>query len=136
MSSYQIELSNSDTPSYIFTNKSAVTTTPLNDNKTYLHTSNAEINSTVITGIVLGPELIYMNFDNINLGPPVYQHESFSNEDPINMNISRYITDYHYISLDKYQKFAVYNENGIIPNIQNFVEYHDISLSIRRTQRL
>ena len=71
----QIELSNSSTPSDIFTNKNAVNTTLLNDNKTYLHTSNAEINSTVITKIVLGPESFCFDSKESKLGSPDYWYE-------------------------------------------------------------
>ena len=49
------------TPSDIFTNKSAITTIRLNNNLTYLHTSNAKTNSQIIIEIVLGPELFYFD---------------------------------------------------------------------------
>ena len=71
----QIEISTSKTPSDIFTNKSAVISTPLNYNMTYLHTSNAEINSRVITGIVIGPESFCMKYDERKLGPPFYEYD-------------------------------------------------------------
>ena len=74
----QIELSKSKVPSDIFTNKDAVTTTLLNDNETYLHTSNAEINSPVITEIVIGPESFCFDFEERKLGPPYYEYERSS----------------------------------------------------------
>ena len=118
----QIELSNSDKPSDIFTNKSAVTITLLNDNKTYLHTSNAEINSTIITEIVLGPESVCLDSEERKLGPPYYENESSSTEGICNRYFGCEI-DYNYISLDEYSKFNVYNENGIINKIQEFINY-------------
>ena len=90
----QIELSNSETPLDIFTNKDAVNTTLLNDNKTYLHTSNAEINSLVITEIVLGPESVCMNYKERKLGPPYYEYERSSTHG-ICTEYTGYETDFH-----------------------------------------
>ena len=118
----QIELSNSSTPSDIFTNKNAVNTTLLNDNKTYLHTSNAEINSLVITEIVFGPESFCFDSEERKLGPPEYWCEISSTNGTCTEYVG-YETYFRYISLDKYTKFNVYNENGIIIKIQDFIEY-------------
>ena len=112
----QIELSNSSTPSDIFTNKNAVNTTLLNDNKTYLHTSNAEINSTVITEIVFGPESFCFDSEERKLGPPEYWCEISSTNGTCTEYVG-YETYFRYISLDKYTKFNVYNEN--LFHIQN-----------------
>ena len=120
----QIELSNSSTPSDIFTNKSAVNTTLLNDNITYLHTSNAEINSHIIIEVVLGPKSFCFYFNRRKLGPPDYWYEISSTSGKCT-NYFGYEIDYNYISLDKYSKFNVYNENEIISKIQNFVDYSE-----------
>ena len=118
----QIELSNSSTPSDIFTNKDVVNTTLLNDNITYLHTSNAEINSLVIIDVVLGPESFCFEFGKRKLGPPYYGFER-SSSGSYCTEYGEYETDYHYVSIDKHPKYNVYNENGIIPKLQGFVEY-------------
>ena len=120
----QIELSNSSTPSDIFTNKSAVNTTLLNDNITYLHTSNAEINSHIIIEVVFGPKSFCFYFNRRKLGPPDYWYEISSTSGKCT-NYFGYEIDYNYISLDKYSKFNVYNENGIIPIIQGYLEYSE-----------
>ena len=112
----QIELSNSSIPSDIFTNKDAVNTTLLNDNKTYLHTSNAETNSSVITGIVIGPESFCFNISERKLGPPYYEFERSSSEGYCT-EYGGYKTDYHYVSIDNQRKFDVYNKNKIITKI-------------------
>ena len=117
----QIELSNSSTPSDIFTNKNAVNITLLNDNKTYLHTSNAETTSPVMTEIVFGPESFCMNFEERKLGPPYYQYEYSSTEGICNEYAGSIINE-HYISLDEYSKYNVYNENGIVTKIKDFLE--------------
>ena len=36
-----------------------------------------------------------------------------------------YEIDYHYTPIDEYSKYTVYNENGIIPKIQDFIEYSE-----------
>ena len=118
----QIELSNSSTPSDIFTNKDAVKTTLLNDNKTYLHTSNAERNSLVITEIAIGPESFCMNYTERKLGPPYYEYEPSSTNGACTEYMG-YQTDFRYLSIDKQSKFDVYNENGIITKIQGFLTY-------------
>ena len=120
----QIEFSNSSTPSDIFTNKSAVTTTLLNDNETYLHTSNAEINSPVITDIVLGPELFCFDSKERKLGPPYYEYERSSTNNKCTEYAGNEI-DYHYISIDNQTKLTVYNENEIITKIQDFLTYSE-----------
>ena len=110
----QIELSTSSEPSDIFTNKSAVITTPLNDNLTYLHTSNAEIHSHVVIDIVLGPESFCMKADEGKFGPPFYKYDSSSSFGQCT-NI-----DYHHVSIDEQSKYEVYNENGMMTQIQEF----------------
>ena len=110
----QIEISNSQTPSDIFTNKSAVITTPLNGGLTYLHTSNAEIHSHVIIDIVLGPKSFCMNADERKLGPPYYKYDSSSSFGQCT-NI-----DYHHVSIDEQSKYEVFNENGMMTQIQEF----------------
>ena len=119
----QIELSKSPTPSDIFTNKDVVNTTLLNDNVTYLHTSNAEINSRVIIGIVLGPRSFCFDFDERKLGPPYYSYDRSSSRGECTSHFG-YETDFHYTSLDKQSKFQVYNEIGIISKIQDFINYN------------
>ena len=118
----QIELSNSETPSDKFTNKDAVNTTLLNDNETYLHTSNAEINSPVMIDIILGPESFCFDSEERQLGPPYYEYEHYSTNS-ICPDYMGNETILRYISIDKQSKFAVYDENGIITTIQDFVEY-------------
>ena len=120
----QIELSNSSIPSDIFTNKNAVNTTLLNDNKTYLHTSNAETNSSVITEIVIGPESFCFNISERKLGPPYYEFERSSSDGKCT-EYGGYKTDYHYVSIDNQRKFDVYDENKIITKIQDFVKYSE-----------
>ena len=120
----QIELSNSETPSDIFTNKDAVKTTLLNDNKTYLHTSNAEINSLVITEIAIGPESFCFNVNESKLGPPYYEFER-SSSDGNCTEYDGYESNYYYVSIDNQPKMSVYNENKIITKIQDFVKYSE-----------
>ena len=118
----QIELSNSSTPSDIFTNKDAVNTTLLNDNKTYLHTSNAEINSLVIIEIIIGPESFCFDFEERKLGPPYYGFER-SSSDGNCTEYGGYEIDYHYVSIDNQSKMNVYNENEISTKIQDFIKH-------------
>ena len=119
----QIEISTSETPSDIFTNKEAVNTTLLNDNKTYLHTSNAEIHSQIITEIIIGPELFCFDAEERKLGPPYYYYEPSSTYGNCTKYI-KYEKDFRYVPMDTQTKYDVYNENGILPKIQEYVKYY------------
>ena len=73
----QIEFSNSSIPSDIFINKNVVNTVLLKDNITYLHTSNAEINSPVITRLVVGPKSFCMIESERGTGEPRHVKDFF-----------------------------------------------------------
>ena len=122
----QIEFSTSSSPSDNFTNKEAVKVYPLNET-TYLHTSNAEINSPVISDIVIGPELFCINEDERGTGPPKYKYESSSSSGTCTKYLG-HPTDYHYTAIDSSPKNEVYKQNGILSAISDFFS-HDYPLN-------
>jgi hypothetical protein len=65
-----------------------------------------------------------MNADERKLGPPYYKYERSSTEGKCT-NYMGHEIDYHYTSIDEYSKYDVYNENGIISKIQDFIEYSE-----------
>ena len=62
------------------------------------------------------------DFEERKLGPPYYEYERSSTKGTCPEYAGNEI-DYHYISIDNQKKLTVYNENGIITKIQNFVEH-------------
>ena len=65
-----------------------------------------------------------MNADERKLGPPFYKYESSSTKGKCTEYMGDEI-DYHYTLIDEYFKYNVYNENRIIPKIQDFIEYSE-----------
>ena len=74
-----------------------------------------------MTEIVFGPESFRMNFEERKSGPPYYQYEYSSTEGICN-EYAGYIINEHYISLDEYSKYNVYNENEVVTKINDFLE--------------
>ena len=74
-----------------------------------------------MTEIVFGPESFCMNFEERKLGPPYYQYEYSSTEGICNEYAGSIINE-HYISLDEYSKYNVYNENEVVTKINYFLE--------------